>query len=56
VPTKPIMTAQQLRDRALAYRVMAAKAKTPELGDSLIRIAEGFEALAATRDAVEEGG
>jgi hypothetical protein len=45
-----LMTPDQLRDRARQYRDMAATARTQELRDAQIRIAEGFEALAATRE------
>jgi hypothetical protein len=44
------LTAQQLRTRALEYRAMAGTASTVEIRDALIRLAEGFETLAAQRE------
>jgi hypothetical protein len=52
-PPLSSLTAEQLRERAQEYRAMAAHATTAQIGDSLIRLAERFEALAATREAIE---
>jgi hypothetical protein len=43
-------TAQQLRERAAAYRGMAATAATAQIGDEFIHLAERLERLAAQRD------
>jgi hypothetical protein len=43
-------TGQQLRERAAAYRGMAATAATAQIGDEFIHLAERLERLAAQRD------
>jgi len=44
------LTADQLRERAAEFRQMAASATTAQVRDSLIRVAERYEALAVTRE------
>jgi hypothetical protein len=47
------LTAAQLRERAQDCRRLAATASTAAGRDALIRLADRFEALAATQEAVE---
>jgi hypothetical protein len=53
--TRPIplseLSARELRSRALEYREMAGSATTAVVYAGLLRLAERFEALAATRAA-----
>ncbi len=44
------LTPQEMRDRARDYRMMAETAKTDELRDAFLRIAERLEVRAAERD------
>jgi hypothetical protein len=44
------LTSQEMRDRALDYRMMAEMAKSDETKDAFLRVAELLEARAAELD------
>jgi hypothetical protein len=52
-PPLSSLTADQLRERAEESRRMAETARTTQIRDALVRLAEGLEALAVTRDALK---